>query len=241
MSLSLASNNPETPNLIRSSFGPERQFEHQWSPSPVKVLTFKENEFLFKEGQLPQGLFFIRSGAVKIIVTRSLTRGRMHSPEYVSQVLGAGDLVGHKAVVRGGVHTESAKAMKATEIHVYPMDTIQNVMKGAHSIEKMLFTQLIHDLEIKEKNSQLHYLASVQERIAYQLLLLANKFGMTQEDGLHLQLKLTRNELAQLAGTINESLSRHLTEFKNEGILELRGKEIIVKNMAALMQRSGNF
>jgi CRP-like cAMP-binding protein len=81
----------------------------------------------------------------------------------------------------------------------------------------------------------------VQERIAYQILLLADKFGAQTTQGLSLNLRLTRNELAQLAGTINESLSRHLTEFKNEGIIDLNGKEIIVKNRQALMARSGNF
>lgn len=217
------------------------QIEPEWQTTPSKILSFKENEFIFREGQWPQGIYFIRSGAVKIIIHRSLTRGRMHSPEYVSQVLGAGDLIGHKSVLRGGVQSENAKAMKPTEVQVYSMESIQRIMKGPHSVEKMIFTQMLHDLELKEKNSQLHYLASVQERIAYQLSLLANKFGVPQEDGLHLSLKLTRNELAQLAGTINESLSRHLTEFKNDGILDLQGKEIIVKNMGALMQKSGNF
>ncbi len=240
MSLSIVSHNPETPNLVRSSQS-ERPFEPYRPMGPVKTLTFKEGEFLFKEGQVPQGLFFIQTGAVKVLVTRSLTRGRMHSPEYVSQVAGSGDLLGYKAVLHNGVHGESAKAMQPTEVHVYPMDAVQNIMKGSQSVERMIFSQMVHDLEIKEKNSQLHYLASVQERIAYQLLLLTNKFGLLQEDGVHLPLKLTRNELAQLAGTINESLSRHLTEFKNEGILELRGKEIIVKNKEALMQKSGNF
>jgi CRP-like cAMP-binding protein len=84
-------------------------------------------------------------------------------------------------------------------------------------------------------------LASVQERIAYQLSVLADKFGVTTANGISLNLRLTRNELAQLAGTINESLSRHLTEFKNEGLLELNGREIIIKDKEALKKRSGNF
>ncbi len=84
-------------------------------------------------------------------------------------------------------------------------------------------------------------MASVEERIAYQLILMSEKFGVETEDGVSLNLKLTRNELAQMASTINESLSRHLTEFKNEGLIELNGKEIIIKNKAGLMAKSGNF
>jgi CRP-like cAMP-binding protein len=104
-----------------------------------------------------------------------------------------------------------------------------------------MLSQIIKDMQERENLSQLQYLASVQERIAYQILILADKFGIQKEDGIHLSLRLTRNELAQLAGTINESLSRHLTELKSEGIVDLVGKSIIVKNRQALMEKSGNF
>ncbi|MCB0371048.1 MAG: winged helix-turn-helix domain-containing protein, partial [Bdellovibrionales bacterium] len=101
--------------------------------------------------------------------------------------------------------------------------------------------QAVNDIENYETTSQLHYLASVQERIAYQLILLADKFGVVSEKGISLNLKLTRNEFAQLASTINESLSRHLTEFKSEGLIDINGKEIIIKDKDGLMKKSGNY
>jgi hypothetical protein len=68
---------------------------------------------------------------------------------------------------------------------------------------------------------------------------LADKFGTPSANGVSLNLRLTRHELAQLAGTINESLSRHLTELKDEGVLDVRGKEIVIKNREALVARAG--
>lgn len=106
---------------------------------------------------------------------------------------------------------------------------------------KLVLEQAVSDIENFESTSQLHYLASVQERIAYQLVIMAEKFGVETPQGISLNLKLTRNEFAQLASTINESLSRHLTEFKNEGLIELNGKEILIKNKDGLMKKSGNF
>ena len=105
----------------------------------------------------------------------------------------------------------------------------------------MLLQQAVNDIENYEMTTQLHYLASVQERIAYQLVVLAEKFGVQTPNGISLTLKLTRNEFAQLASTINESLSRHLTEFKAEGLIDLNGKEIIIKDIKGLMAKSGNF
>jgi CRP/FNR family transcriptional regulator, cyclic AMP receptor protein len=104
-----------------------------------------------------------------------------------------------------------------------------------------MLEQAVMDIQNFEKVSQLHYLASVQERIAFQIISLADRFGVETSKGISLNLKLTRNEFAQLASTINESLSRHLTEFKNEGLIDINGKEIIIKNREALAAKSGNF
>ena len=209
--------------------------------SPTQILHLKENEVIFREGEMPNGLYFVKSGCVKVVVNRSLTRGRMNSPEYVMRVVGAGEFFGFKSLVKGTPNAFFAKTLKPTEVYVYPKEVITSIMNGPTSLIKTLLLQAVRDLEAYENISQLHYLASVQERIAYQLLLLADKFGVQTANGLQLNLRLTRNELAQLAGTINESLSRHLTEFKNEGIIDLSGKEILIKDREKLMMRSGNF
>jgi CRP-like cAMP-binding protein len=231
---------PEPVTNLTPSASQQNLMNLRWD-NPVDVLSLKENEYVFKEGDTPRGLYFIRSGAVKVVVNRNLTRGRMSSPEYVLKVVGAGDLFGYKALIKGTPHPDFAKTLRPTELYIYSKEAVQSVMSGPNSVNKMLFNQMVKDLDLKETINQLHYLASVQERIAYQLILLADKFGVPTSNGTLISLKLTRNELAQLAGTINESLSRHLTEFKNEGILELNGKEIIVKDYRALMERSGNF
>ena len=240
MALSMFNQDPETVTNLTPSASQQNLINTRWD-NPVDVLSLKENEIIYKEGEIPKGLYYVRSGAVKVVVNRVLTRGRMSSPEYVRKVVGAGDLFGYKAIVKDTAHVEFAKTLRPTELYVYSKEAVHSVMNGPNSVQKMMFTQMVKDLEAKETINQLHYLASVQERIAYQLVLLADKFGVPTANGTLISLRLTRNELALLAGTINESLSRHLTEFKNDGILELNGKEIIVKDYRGLMERSGNF
>lgn len=231
-----------TPNLTPSA---TQQLPFERAPQPLQILTLKDNETIYSEGDMPRGLYVVKSGAVKVFVTRKRARGRIASPEFMTKVLGPGDVFGYQALIKGIPHNETAQTLKSTEIAVYGRDSValswRTPHSGSVSLGQNLMIQMVKDLERKEKDSELHYLASVQERIAYQLILLADKFGVQTERGIHIDLKLTRNELAQLAGTINESLSRHLTEMKTEGIIELIGKEIIVKNKGALLDRSGNF
>lgn len=208
---------------------------------PYEVLHLKEEEVVFKEGDTPKGLYYVQSGCIKVVVNRSHARGRTTTNEYVTKLVSPGEYFGYKALVKNEPIQSHAKAVKSTVLWLYPRELIQVAIAQASPLIRLLVNQAVTDLESFETISQLHYLASVQERIAYQLVLLADKFGVQTANGISLNLKLTRNEFAQLASTINESLSRHLTEFKNEGLLDLNGKEIIIKNRDGLMKRSGNF
>lgn len=205
--------------------------------SPFEVLDFKENQFIFKENESPKGLYFIKSGCVKLVSKRALIRGRSASPEFITKIAGNGEFFGYKALIKGVNYSFSAKTIMPTQVYLFPREIIFSIMNGPNSILKVLLSQAVQDIETNENVGQLHYLASVQERIAYQLLSLSDRFGQKTHDGVRLNLKLTRNELAQLAGTINESLSRHLTELKNEGIIDLSGKEIIIKDRNALLAK----
>jgi CRP/FNR family cyclic AMP-dependent transcriptional regulator len=208
---------------------------------PYEVVHLKEEEMIFKEGEAAKGLYYVHSGCVKVVVNRAHARGRTTTNEYVTKLVSPGEYFGYKSLVKGSPTASHAKAVKSTVLWLYPRELIQVAVAQASPLIKLLLNQAVNDLESFETISQLHYLASVQERIAYQLVLLADRFGVQTPNGISLNLKLTRNEFAQLASTINESLSRHLTEFKNEGLIDLNGKEIIIKNREGLMKRSGNF
>lgn len=206
-----------------------------------EIIHFKEGDVIFRHGEESRGLYYVQSGCVKMFVLQDQVRGRTATAEYVTRLVGPTEYFGYKAIVRGGQVMAEAKAVKPTTVWLYNKKMVEEALNSANPIVRTLLKQAVSDLEGYEQTSQLHYLASVQERIAYQLVILADRFGVKTQDGISLNLKLTRNELAQLASTINESLSRHLTEFKGEGLIDLNGKEIIIKNRAALMAKSGNF
>jgi CRP-like cAMP-binding protein len=226
---------------ITPHYVPPVQYPIQKQDMPFEIIHVKEGDVLFNEGEQARGLYYVQSGCIKMVVNRRQSRGRTTSPEYVTKLVGAGEYFGYKALVRGTPSTAMAKAIKPTVLWLYPRELVSVAIGQTNPLLKLVLEQAVSDIENFESTSQLHYLASVQERIAYQLVLMADKFGVETPHGISLNLKLTRNEFAQLASTINESLSRHLTEFKNEGLIELNGKEILIKNKEGLMKKSGNF
>lgn len=228
-------NTIKTTNLVDSLLPWNMTFESVRLPS--------EGEIIFKAGDEPRGLFLVKSGAVKISIKKTIQRGRMNNEEFITKIVGPGEYFGYQNLLGGTKNTTTAVTARDTELQFYSKENILSAMDQLPAFAKSIIKQAISDLAEMESQAQLHYLASVQERIAFQIYTLNERFGEQDaktQDATLIPIKLSRNELAQLAGTINESLSRHLTDLKNEGILELRGRDILVKNKVALLERAGS-
>lgn len=240
--MSTASQSPVAGKTFSAEATGLGQTDHQFFENlPYETLTFQEGSTIFKENEKPKGLYVLKTGCVKMYVNRNNTRGRTTTPEYVTKLVSPGELFGYKSVIGQSETKAYAKAVRTSTVWLYDLNTMLQLLSTLNPLVRNLLDQAVLDLLNYEKTSQLHYLASVQERIAYQLIVLSDRFGIKTDRGVSLNLKLTRNEFAQLASTINESLSRHLTEFKNEGLIDINGKEIMILNREGLAAKSGNF
>ena len=202
------------------------------------VHSFKEGENLYLENEETKGIYLLKSGCVKLCIHRNSHRGRTTTPEYVTKLVSKDEVFGYKEVIQNTERKSFAVAVKDSVVWLYSKESMLSVLKQTHPLIRAVLEQSVQEISSFEQINQFHYLASVQERIAYQLVKLSEKFGVPTVKGVSLNLKLTRNEFAQLASTINESLSRHLTEFKNEGLIDINGKEIIIINKQGLLLKA---
>jgi CRP-like cAMP-binding protein len=205
----------------------------------IRVTSLRVGESIFRRGDNVEGLYLLKTGVVKLTSKCAVIRGRTTSEDYISKLIGAGDFFGYQDFFLNGQHQQEARAIKPSEVLLYPKELVQRLMATGGSLASQIMSQMAKQMVAEDERVKYQYLASVGERISHTLVDLAHRFGEKTPAGVLLRLKLTRGELAQLAGTINESLSRHLSEMKDENILEVRGKEILIKDMARLMQRSG--
>jgi CRP/FNR family transcriptional regulator len=79
---------------------------------------------------------------------------------------------------------------------------------------------------------------SIRERLAVLLLQLANTYGVDGGGHQQIDLILTREEIAGMLGTATESVIRLLSEFKKDGLIELDGKKISIKDKKGLVRLS---
>ena len=191
--------------------------------------TFKKGQTIFNEGSYPFGVFCINSGKVKLAHLGD------DGKEQIIRLLRGGDVIGYRALLSGERYSASAVALEDTQVCFVPKELFIYILKNDAGLtfEMMkLLSDELHKTELK-----LTHLAQkpVRERLAEVLLFIKETYGF-EEDGITLNVRLSREEIANLVGTATESTIRLLSEFKRDSMVELDGKKIKIINQKKLLR-----
>jgi CRP-like cAMP-binding protein len=191
-----------------------------------RVKHLKKREPIFEEGDYPRYLYFINSGKVKIFKTNE------DGKEYIIDIFLDGDFIGYNDLIRDQKYAESATALEDTNISLIPREDFIALLHANRDVASQLIKMLANN--ITEKEEQLLNLAyhSVRKRVANAILLLSDKEDNTE-------INILRDDLARIVGTAKESVIRMLTEFKEDGYIEISDGAIIIKNRIKLENLPG--
>jgi DNA-binding response OmpR family regulator len=191
-----------------------------------RVKLFKKREAIFEEGDYPRYLYFINSGKVKLFKTNE------DGKEYIIDIVVEGDFIGYVDLLRDTKYNESATALEDTEISLIPREDFISLMHANRDVSSQLIKMLASN--VSEKEEQLLNLAyySVRKRVANAILLLSDKEPEKE-------INILRDDLARIVGTAKESVIRMLTEFKEDGYLDITDGTILIKNRQKLENLPG--
>jgi CRP/FNR family transcriptional regulator, dissimilatory nitrate respiration regulator len=186
--------------------------------------TYRRGEIIFMEGDEGNGFYIVEAGQVKIYKISS------EGKEQILHLFGPGESFGEVSVFTGQGFPANAKAnMTSTCLFIPRSDFIEIIrqdptlalnMLGVMSLRLRKFSGLIEDLSFKE----------VPGRLAAYLLFLSDR----APDPDHLELEVSKGQLAALLGTIPETLSRILTRMNRLGLLKSEGSRIRILNKSVL-------
>jgi CRP/FNR family transcriptional regulator len=179
-------------------------------------------------------VYCIHSGHVKL--TRPTPDGR----EHILRLAGAGDLVGYASMISGEPYTINCVAVEETSICFVPSDLILSIVRENTHLALRVMQDLSHELEDAERRVVEIAQKSIRERVAEALLVIKETFGVA-EDGETLNSPLTREEIAGIVGSAQESVIRTLSEFKSDKLIEIVGRSIRVKNVKGLIKTANLF
>jgi CRP-like cAMP-binding protein len=175
------------------------------------------------EGELPNNLYFVKSGNVKSFRTNA------DGKELIISLYKEGDFFGYEAILENSNYGESAMALEDSELTVIPRHDFLTLLHGHPEISRTFVSMLCK--KIAEKEAQLLNLAynSVRQRTAEALL----KIHTLKEKDV---VSISRDDLAKMVGTASESVIRVLSDFREEGIISIDGGKINVLHPHKLEQ-----
>lgn len=183
------------------------------------VNSYKKKYIIYKEGNYPNKLFFIKKGKVK--THKSNENGK----ELIIDLFTEGDFFGYTALLENSKYRETAEALDDCELCIVPKEDFELLINNREVAQK--FIGLLAK-NISEKEEQLLGLAynSLRKRVADALLALQNKYKAGDEEKFSMQI--AREDLANIAGTATESLIRTLGDFKAEKLIEIKDGNIVI-------------
>jgi len=188
-----------------------------------KTRQFKKNQVIYYEGDKGNGLYLLLSGKIKTI--KLAEDGR----ELMTGIYTDDDYLGITAVLSNEQFSDTATALEDSTLCLIPKDQIEPLLNLYPDVAKEFIKLLAND--IREKEEQLLQLAyhSVRKRMAEAMLRLGKQGAKNGET-----FKMTREDLAAMAGMATETVSRTLSDFKDEGLIDKKGSTITILDLQRL-------
>jgi CRP/FNR family cyclic AMP-dependent transcriptional regulator len=217
----------------------ESRFNNLFCNLPIEALrklddikyttSLPKGAVLFFEGQSPRGVFVICRGRIKLSACSS------EGKALITQIASEGDLIGLSATMAGKPYEVTAEALEPCTVNVVKREDFLRFLAEHGEACLNVARHLGNDYHAAfQKACVLGLSSSASEKLARLLLDWIKRDGKLDQQGIQLKLTLTHEEIAQMIGTSRETVTRLLSDFKNERIIEIKGATLVVRDRQAL-------
>lgn len=186
----------------------------------------------FRQGDRFEGLFFVRSGAVKTV--RTLPSGH----EQITDVCLAGDLFGFEGWLARS-YTASAVALETSSVCFLPTSRLQSANPQLRELDHHLFAKLSELLNRQHDLTMMLSRNKALERIAVYLCELSQRFARRHLSAWVFRLPMSRTDISNYLGLSLECVSRAFTQLEKTGVITCNGRNIEIIDHAALIVLAG--
>lgn len=188
---------------------------------------YRKKQLIYGEGDQPIFLYQVKRGKVRSFLF--YRDGR----ELSTNLYTDGDYFGYEALLGAGPYSDNVQSLEDSELNLISKDQFFELLYQQASIAKN-FIQLLSQ-DIRQKEEQLLRLAyhSVRKRVADALVSVARKFS-SEPEADSCTVRISRDDLASMAGTANETISRTLADFKDEQLISKEGNAFRIHSIDKL-------
>ena len=189
----------------------------------------RKDEFIFRQGDSAEWFHILKEGTVKCV--KSSPEGR----EVTLKVLMPGDLFCCEASAFNGTsHPGCAQAMENAKVIKISRKALLDTIQRNPETAIQIISYLGDRLREAQDSAKAFALDSAEQRLASLLVNLATKSGIAESEGLRLNVRLTRQDFADMAGLTLETTSRIMSRFKKENLIVGTARRLIVRDLTRL-------
>lgn len=187
---------------------------------------FQQGEIIYSEGQNSNYIFLIEQGVVKS------HRFDEQGKELTTALHKTFDIFGYTSFIQNIPYQETSTAIRDVKLLGISKEQLKLVLDANHNVTLELIQLLTDDLKgVKDQLLQMAY-SSVKKKTASTILKFAEKLNRNPGDAI----KISRGDLASVAGIATETLIRSLSDFKKEGLIEIDGRNIRILDIKKLQE-----
>lgn len=194
---------------------------------------YGSGQAIFYEGNPSQGIYILCSGSVK------LTQSSQTGQRQIIGIVSPGDLIEKCALFHPGAHSSTAEAMAQVEVSFFDRQEFLDLLKLYPHLSVRLITVLSEEAERGWERSRSLLFRSAMERLIDVLLDLARRHGEKRNGATVIGLELKREELAEMVGVTLETAVRLLALLKDEKLIRIEGRKIVIFHEEKLAKRKG--
>ncbi|MCB0534986.1 MAG: Crp/Fnr family transcriptional regulator [Lewinellaceae bacterium] len=193
----------------------------------VVPTTLKKGALLFRQGHPARGIYFLVQGKVKSYQEKKGGQRR------IAHVYSEGDMLGYCPLFTNGMHTYTVEALENCTLHFMPSDAFNNLIGESPFFAQFMLRAVSQEF-VAWTNFQAAFDATpVRMRLALALLILHEKYRLPGNATAVIQF--TRTDLADYVGASLETIVRTMREFRENGVVHVRGRRIMVSDLEALI------
>ena len=188
------------------------------------VFLYNKNDIVYEEGQNSNFIYLITKGVVKC------HKFDVQGKELTTALHKEDDFFGYTSFIQNIAYEETATAIKDVEMVGLLKSDLKDILNKNHKVTLELIELLTENLTgVKDQLLQMAY-SSVHKKTASTILKFAEKLNRGPND----PIKISRNDLASVAGIATETLIRTLSNFKKQGLIEMEGRNIKILDLQKL-------
>lgn len=194
---------------------------------------YNRNNMILMEEDFGDTLFILNKGSVKI--TRLSDDGR----EVILSILGEGDFFGEMSIFDGESRSANVVALEDSEVYILKRGDFIDLLEKHPKIAIALLQELATRLRKSDQQIEGLSLSDAENRIAMTISRLAKELGVIKMGQVVIHNLPYQQDIANMAGTSRETVSRMLTLLQRKGYIQKRGRKLIITNYDEFVKQFG--